>query len=111
MILLLLVVILLYYVILHYLYYPCSCCRNIIGALGEVIRLSGKQKKNLLLKMMSLKMTKIGSESGVSRPKKKKLSKKDRGGRNSGDGQLNIGGLRSLDNADQDLELARYDDL
>ncbi|XP_056015325.1 midasin-like isoform X2 [Ostrea edulis] len=80
---------------------------NIIGALGEVIRLSGKQKKNLLLKMMSLKMTKIGSESGVSRPKKKKLSKKDRGGRNSGDGQLNIGGLRSLDNADQDLELAR----
>jgi hypothetical protein len=87
--------------------FSCSCAlfysRNIICALGEVIRLSGKQKRKLFLRMTTLKVTTTASDIGGSCPKKKKVSKKDRGGRDSGDGPPDSGGLKSLDHADQSL--------
>ncbi|XP_062606102.1 midasin-like, partial [Saccostrea cucullata] len=72
---------------------------NILGALGEAVRLSGKQKKDLLQLILLSRATKAQIESGESHRKKKKHSRKDRGG-----GQL---GVVTMENTDLDSEIAR----
>lgn len=54
-------------------------CRNIVSSVGELVRLSGKQKKCLLQLILS-RATETQSENGESQKKKKKSSKRDRGG-------------------------------
>eukprot|EP00105_Crassostrea_gigas_P045178 XP_019929326.1 PREDICTED: midasin-like [Crassostrea gigas] len=53
---------------------------NIVSSVGELVRLSGKQKKCLLQLILSSRATETQSENGESQKKKKKSSKRDRGG-------------------------------
>lgn len=55
-------------------------CRNIVSSVGELVQLSGKQKKCLLQLILSSRATETQLENGESQRKKKKSSKRDRGG-------------------------------
>lgn len=55
-------------------------CRNIVNSVGELVQLSGKQKKCLLQLILSSRATETQLENGESQRKKKKSSKRDRGG-------------------------------
>ncbi|XP_061171072.1 midasin-like [Saccostrea echinata] len=72
---------------------------NVLGALGEAVRLSGKQKKDLLQLILLSRATKAQLESGESHRKKKKHSRRDRGGTQPG--------VVTMENSDLDLEIAR----
>lgn len=76
-------------------------CRNTVSSVGELVRLSGKQKKCLLQLILSSRATETQSENGESQKKKKKSSKRDRGG---GSGSRGTALVRHC----WDKELARW---